>query len=179
MEDVQRLIREMPEIGRKAASRSINRTATHTKTDVSKKVREKSTIKASYVKAQVSIPKKATANNVSSSVVISGKRIALIGYQISQTKKGVKARIFKGDPLVLRPRSFVAVMKTGHKGVFWRKFDSGGGLVDRLSITELTDRSIPELVNDDKVWLVVQRDADKYLQIELNRNIKFYLDKAK
>lgn len=181
LEEVQQLIKDMPEVGRKTVATSINRTATHTKSNVSTKAREKSTVKAKYAKASIVIPGKATVNILNSRVVITGKRIPLIGYQTSKTKKGVKARIFKSGSLKLRPRSFIAIMKNGHKGVFWRDWenDGSGFLVHRLGITELTDLSIPQLINDQRVWVSVQKDADETLQKELEKNLKYFMEKYK
>ena len=181
LKEVQQLIKDMPEVGKKTISTSINRTATHTKSVVSSTVRTYSTVKAKAAKASMVIPKKASVNSLNSSVVITGKKIPLIDYQTSKTKKGIKARIFKSGPLTIRPNSFFAVMKSGHKGVFWRDFVEHGSkrLVGRLGITELKDYSVPELVNDDRVWDDLQDDADEYMQKELDKNYNFYMSKYK
>ena len=177
LSEVQQIIRDMPEVGKKTVSTSINKTTTHVKSVTSQTVRTFSTVKASYAKASMVIPKRATVNSLNSSVQISGKRISLIGYQTSQTKKGIKARIFKSGALTLRPHSFIAVMKSGYKAVFWRDKKLGGGLVGRLGITELKDLSIPELVNDNRVWNDLQEDADEFLQAQLAKNYEYYMSK--
>ena len=181
LKEVQQLIKDMPEVGKKTVSTSINRTATHVKSVVSSTVRTFSTVKAKYAKASMVIPRKATVSSLNSRIVISGKRIKLIGYSVSQTKKGVMARIFKSGSRTLRPRAFIATMKNGHKGVFWRKYkdDLSGKLVHRLSITELTDLSVPQLVNDDRVWDDLQEEADETLQKELSKNYDYYMSKYK
>ena len=177
LEEVQQLIEDMPEVGKKTLATSINRTVTHLKSVVSQTVRTFSTVKAKYAKSSMIVPKKARVNSLNSSLVITGKRIPLIGYQARQTKKGVNARIFKAGELKLRPRAFIATMKNGHKGVFWRKYARGDKLVGRLSITELTDLSIPELVNDSRVWEDLQDEADETLQKELDKNYQYYTNK--
>jgi len=127
MEEAKASIRGAGKAGYKALARSINRSANHTKSQVSKKAREKTTVKAGYAKKGITIPFRATARSLSSRVVISGKRIPLIGYSVRQTKKWVSGRIYKADPLILRPRAFIATMPySGHKGVFWRRKRSTG-----------------------------------------------------
>ena len=126
MDEAKQAIKDAKQAGRKALSRSINRTTTHTKSQVSIKAREKTTVKAKYAKRGIAVPYRATPNQLASKVVISGKRIPLIGYQARQTKKGVTGRIFKAEPLILRPRAFIATMPSGHKGVFWRERRRGG-----------------------------------------------------
>lgn len=179
LDEVQKLLREFPnEIGRKTISTSINRTTTHVKSVVSGTVRTYSTVKASAAKAVMVIPKKATVSSLNSKVVISGNKIPLIGYQTSKTKKGIKARIFKSGSLVLYPYSFYAIAN-GRKAVYWREKKQDGSFVARYDITELKGFSIPELVNDDRVWNDLQEDADEFLQKELDKNSTYYLSKYK
>ena len=177
------MIKEMPEVGKQTVSRSINRTASHTKSVVSQTVRTFTTVKAKYAKAKMIIPKKATVNSLNSKVVISGKRLPLISYMVRQTKKGVTGRIFKSGSIILYPRAFISAIPTPgggvHQGVFWRKFESSGFLVHRLGITELTDYSIPDLVNDKRVWDDLRDEADETLKKELETNLKYFMDKYK
>ncbi|MEJ1402645.1 MAG: hypothetical protein RPU73_02015 [Candidatus Sedimenticola sp. (ex Thyasira tokunagai)] len=126
LEEAKAAVKGAKVAGHKALSRSINRTATHTRSQVSIKAREKTTVKAAHAKKGITIPNRATANRLHSKVVISGKRIPLIGYAVRQTKKGVSGRIYKSEPTILRPRAFIATMKSGHKGVFWREKRTGG-----------------------------------------------------
>jgi len=176
VDEVLSLLNNMPEIGKKVVSASINKTTTHTKSEVTKTVRLKSTVKAKAAKSSMSVPKKASVNSLNSSIVIKGDKIPLIGYQTSKTKKGIKARIFKTAPLTLRPHSFYAIMKNGHKGVFWRDKASSGRLVARLGITELKDKSVPELVDDPEIWNDIQNDADIFLQRQLSNNLDYFLN---
>ena len=177
LDEVQQLIKDMPMVGKNVISSSINKTTTHVKSVTSQTVRTFSTVKAAYAKASMTIPSKATVNRLNSKVVITGKRISLIGYQTTQTKKGVKARIFKSGALTLRPHSFKATMKSGHTAIYWRDKKSDGSLVGRLGITELKDYSIPELVNDDRVWDDLQDDADEFLQKTMASRYEFYMAK--
>ncbi|MEJ1409384.1 MAG: hypothetical protein RPU60_04085 [Candidatus Sedimenticola sp. (ex Thyasira tokunagai)] len=126
LDEAKAVIKGSKVAGYKALGTSINRTATHTRSQVSTKAREKTTVKAKYAKKGITIPYRATSVKLHSKVVISGKRIPLIGYATRQTKKGVSGRIYKSEPIILRPRAFIATMKSGHKGVFWRKKRTGG-----------------------------------------------------
>ncbi|MCU7836142.1 MAG: phage tail protein [gamma proteobacterium symbiont of Taylorina sp.] len=179
LEEVQAMIKDMPRIAKMTIATSINRTATHAKSVTSQTVRTFTTVKASYAKASMKIPSKASMNKLNSKLVITGERIPLIGYQTSKTKKGIKARIFKFGALTLRPHSFYAIMKSGHKGVFWRDKKADGSLVGRLGITELKDLSVPELVDDNRVWDDLQEDASETLDKELAKNLAYYMDKYK
>lgn len=192
-------------VGKKAASTSINRTATFVKSQVSISARQETTVKSAFAKKGISVPYKATLNRLGSRVVISGKRIPLIGYQARQVKKGVSGRIFKNKPLILRPTAFIATMPSGHKGVFWRDKRKGGGgvpvgpqlfrfiaamkrktpsasigtLVSRLGITELHGPSLPDLIKSDTVWIKIRNQADIRLAKELETNMAFYMDQLK
>ncbi|MCK5018766.1 MAG: hypothetical protein KAS32_17015 [Candidatus Peribacteraceae bacterium] len=188
--------------GRKAIKTSINRTATATKSQVSIIARETTTVKAKYAKKGITIPYRATARSFKSKVVISGLRIPLVGYASRQNKKGVVTRIFKKDPLVLRPGAFIATMKSGHKGVFWREF-RGGSLgmgshfffypamtaakqrypnwnkihQGRLGITELHGPALPDLIKDSESFKRIDVFVNNRLEKELDKNYSYFLSK--
>lgn len=114
-------------VARKSVSRSINRTTTHVRSQVSVRAREKTTVKAAYAKKGTRIPYKSTAKTLSSKVVVSGRRIPLIGFSGQrQTNKGVTGRIYKSEARILRPSAFIATMPSGHTGIFWRDLRNGG-----------------------------------------------------
>jgi len=126
LDDALKAIGSMKTVARKAVTRSINRTASKVKTEISTKARSETTVKAKFAKAGITIPRKATLSNMASKVRVSGKRIPLIGFSARQVKKGVSGRIFKSEKIILRPRAFIATMRSGHKGVFWRDKRSKG-----------------------------------------------------
>jgi hypothetical protein len=124
--DLKRAIAGATLAERKAVNRSINRATTRLKTQVSVKSREKTTVKAAYAKKGISIPFRSSVNKLGSKVVISGRNIPLIGFSgHRQTSKGVTGRIYKDEPRILRPRAFIATMRSGHTGIFWRNYCGG------------------------------------------------------
>lgn len=195
LKDVKKLLLDMPEVGRKVVSRSINDTTRKTKTNISKTVRLKSTVKASYAKEQITVSRKARVNDLVGAVKVRGNKIKAIGYRSSQNKKGVRTKVFKQSDPIVYPRAFIAKMKSGHKGVFWRKKADNPTnkypavtntiskvnnlrLYRRLPIEELYSYSIPELVDDDRVWTDIQENAKNYLDDRISHHYSYYIGRV-
>jgi len=121
LDAAQSYIAESSAKGRRAISRAYNDTATHVKSNVSKHAREGSTIKATAVKAQITVPYRATSSSLKTKVVVSGDRVPLAAFDYRARKDGVSVKIFRNElERRLYGGAFVATMKSGHKAVFWR-----------------------------------------------------------
>ena len=117
----------------KALVSSLNKLASQGKTAASKKIRQEINIKAGDLGKQISI-NKATQSRQASELVGKGKRgIPLIlfggkwirpqkgkGGRLSGSQSGASYMVRRGQRKI-RPHSFIAVMKSGHKGIFVRE----------------------------------------------------------
>jgi hypothetical protein len=102
------------------------------RSEASKRVRTMKRIKPSYVGRALTM-KKAKGSDISSmawSLNVDGAAVPLTAYPHRQTKKGVSVEVNRGKRTLL-DGSFVANMRSGHKGVFRRRGK------ERLPIDEL------------------------------------------
>jgi len=154
-----------------AIRRSVNKTASKAKTEASQEIRKVVTLKAATVNAAIRLTK-ASFKSLSAKMTISGKPIPLIAFGARQTKKGVSVRVRKANPIEKHKTSFIATMKSGHRGVYKRKGKA------RLPITEKIGPSIPAVFQFNKESLVSFHAANN-LQTILDSEIKFLLSKQK
>lgn len=100
--------------------RSINKTLTGVKTDASSAIREKLNVKKSAVDETFKITK-ATTLNLAAKFQSTGKPLSLTDFiGTRQVKKGVSVQVRKDKSRTILQRGFIATMKSGHEGVFWR-----------------------------------------------------------
>lgn len=134
----------------KGASAGLNRTATQARTRSSQLVREGYNIKKSDLDKNIGI-RRATEKKLEAALKVSGRRPKLMqfGAKGSIPSKpgttGVSVEVTKGRRLIVAA-SFLAVMPSGHKGVFIRK------TTKRLPIQELTGPSVPQMFFGRKVY---------------------------
>lgn len=110
----------------------------------------------------------ANLNQAAISALISakGSRQKLINYSCQQTQKGVSVQIYRNKPREIITGSFMATMKSGHKGVFQRKGSKVGtgpatgkqetkwGALPRkyrLPIEELYSRGVEDWFGDQAI----------------------------
>lgn len=118
----------------RVAMRAINKTMTGTKTDASSAIRAIITAKKSAVDETIKITK-ATENNPTAYIASTGRPLALMNYSSRQTKKGVSVQVRKDRPRKVVAGAFMATMKSGHKGVYWRKWH--GRVITQLSRADI------------------------------------------
>ncbi len=112
--------------------RSMNNTMQGVRTDVSSEIRAIITTGKSDVDKSIGITK-ANKETLSGAVVISGRLLPLLDFGARQTQKGVSVQIRKDHKRAVLSGAFIATMKSGHKGVFWREYHKKG---QRLGKTE-------------------------------------------
>jgi len=130
---VQSMLSDIKGAAPRVAMRAINKTMTGTKTDASSAIRAVITAKKSAVDETIKITK-ATENNPTAYIASTGRPLALIDLSSRQTNKGVSVQVRKDRPRKIVPGAFIATMKNGHKGVFWRKWH--GSKAVKMSKTE-------------------------------------------
>lgn len=168
-----------PKIVRKALRTTITRTARKARTEVSKQIRQEYTVKARTIKETVSLRTERKAEDVVSILSYRGGSLPIDRFSVTQRtvrsasgpRRGVSVRIRKGGGR--------KVLKGGFKlrgqkedPTMERAGDS------RLPINRVTSLSVPQMINEDVERAVSQRigiDAN----VELNRNLQFFQDRAR
>lgn len=121
--------------------------------EASKRIRQRKRIKASYIRKAMTL-RRPTGGDINSMVWaldVSGAPVPLIAYPNRQTKKGVVVEVNRGKRTLVKG-SFVATMKSGHKGVFRRRGSA------RLPIDELRgSRPVDALLHPGEADAVAAR----------------------
>jgi hypothetical protein len=158
--------------------RALNKTLTGVKTDSSAKVRETLNASKKVVDETLKV-QKASFGKMSAAIHSTGRPLPLIGFTgTRQTKKGVSVMIKKGRPRKVIPGTFIATMKTGHKGVFWRD-KVGTKTVSRLPISERYSSRVPDILSNEPVMKDVLSKADERLHKNLMHELDYELSKLK
>lgn len=154
LKQLERELRGIPRALPKVMSRGLNRTAQQARTDLSRSISKRIGFRVKDVRQRLTLTK-ATYSNWRSQVRVSGKRFGLIKFGARQTKAGVTYK--RGRERVLIRHAFIAVMPTGHRGVFRRKG------ARRLPIAELRGPSLAQ------VFTGAQDEANRIYQESLAR----------
>lgn len=150
-----------------------NKVAKQAKTQASKDIREEYAIKKSDLDKNIIVTKPDLNYVAKISTKKGSLPLAKFG-RPSQKKTGVSVEIKRGQKKIIKG-SFIAVMKSGHKGVFERA-ELGGKKVARLPIKELHSKAAAHIVTKavyEKMKLFV---ATKFPQI-LAQELKYRLNK--
>jgi hypothetical protein len=114
------MLHDIPEKVPLVISRSVNKTLTGIKTDAAKEITQIMNVTQAIVKDTMKI-NKATPTNLSAWFRSTGKPTPLTKFiGTAQTATGVSVKVRKDEPRTVIQRTFVAKMKSGHTGVFWR-----------------------------------------------------------
>ena len=168
--EVERALREAPKVAEKALVRTLNRTADKARVTASKTVRETYNIKAGDLNKSIRIYK-ADRSRLVAQLTITGKPVGLIAFAARQTAKGVTYMILKAGKRSRRAHAFIAIMKSGHRGVFERICDA------RLPIAERKFIAMPSVWKNEKVMAVVERVINTEIVKEWKANWEYYMGK--
>jgi len=168
---IKRLERELAGFPRnslpKVMSRSLNRTATEARTKVSRVFSQKLGLKVKDIRERVTLLR-ASYSKWMSAVKISRRRIPLIGFSARQTKKGVTYKK-EGERILIR-HAFKATMKSGHTGIFKRKFSG------RLPISELRGPSLAQVfVGAPEAADAIYRESMQRLSKNIHDQVRLIL----
>jgi hypothetical protein len=133
LDNVKRMLADIKGAGARVTARALNKTLTGVKTDSSAAIRDVVTAKKAAVDETLKISK-ATTVNPSAYITSTGRPLALIDYSARQTNKGVSVQVRKDRARKIVPRTFISAMKSGHKGVFWRRWHQG--VASKMNKTE-------------------------------------------
>lgn len=118
------------------------------------RIRARKVIKLKYIGPAFSL--KRDAGNGEWTLQVSGEPVPLIAYPHRQTKKGVSVSVNRGKRTLLA-HAFIARMRSGHEGIFWRR---GKG---RLPIMELLgSRPVDALLHPGEATGVAERGVQSF-----------------
>lgn len=152
-------------------SRALNKTATSARQQLAAQTKKVYTYKKS-VRGQMEI-RKASAGNLSAQILSNGKPHNLTSFTHSSGKrKGASAAQLKGSGKknLIGPRGIKA-WKTGARG------GAGGGLLQRTGkkrypLKFLSGTSTPKMIENEKVYGVVEPEIREKLQKNIDNQIK-------
>jgi hypothetical protein len=124
----------------------------------SKRVRERKRIKGDYVRRAMTMrrPKGGDVSRFEWAVDVDGVPVPLVAYPHRQTKKGVSVEVNRGKRTLIAG-SFVATMKSGHRGVFRRTGKA------RLPIDELRgSRPVDALLHRGEADAVAAQGGESF-----------------
>ena len=189
MKKVEASLRGLPDTVAKVASRAINDTLAGVKTDASAEIRAIVTLKKSAVDATFKVSK-ASVTNLSGLFRSTGSPVPLIEYGARQVKAGVSVQVKRGTPRSTVIGAFIARMKSGHKGVFWREWHQAirkpmnrnipyGKLPKkyRLPIAQRYGPRVPDILSNEPVMDSVMKKAEERMHKNIDRELNYELSK--
>ncbi|SHO50073.1 phage tail protein [Anaerocolumna xylanovorans] len=185
IEDVEKRLGNMKKEAPAVVSRAINRAIQNVKKNMGKETSSRYFITSGEVKKTVNVTK-ATKSRLKAAAISQGGGIALSKFKVnpgtpvryrgkSRSPKVYKAGVKKSGgakPLDGDPKSFVAVMKSGHKGVFTRI--SGDG----LPIKQNYGPSVPQMVKNEDIMKIINKDANETLKKRIDAEVSNILRKG-
>lgn len=185
IEDVERRLGNLKAKAPTVVSRAINRAVSNVQKNMAKETSSKYYISSGDVKKTLRLVK-ASKSSLKAAVISNGPGIALSKFKVnpgtvvryrgkSRSPKVYKAGVEKAGgvkPLNGNPKAFIAVMKSGHKGVFER--ESG----DSLPIKQLYGPSVPQMIKNEEIMKVINDDANETLQKRIDAEIANLLRKG-
>lgn len=166
-------------------ARAINRAANNARKNMVKETSDRYFIKGADVRNTISIAK-ASKSRLKAAIISNGPGIALSKFKVnpgtpvryrgkSRSPKVYKAGVEKSGgvkPLDGDPKAFIAIMRSGHKGVFTRTTEHS------LPIKQLYGPSVPQMLKNEKIMQAVNEDVNRTLQKRIDAEINNVLRKG-
>ena len=180
IEDVEKRLGNLKSKAPLVVARAINRATTNAKKNMAKETSGKYFVSSGDVKKTITVTK-ATKSSLKAAVISNGTGIALSKFKVSPGTpvryrgKNRSPKVYKAGgvkPLDGDPKSFIAIMKSGHKGVFTRT--SGRS----LPIKQLYGPSVPQMIKNEKIMKAINDDANETLQKRIDAEIANLLRKG-
>lgn len=185
IEDVEKRLGSLRSKAPTVVSRAINRAVTNANKNMAKETSAEYYISSGDVKKTLT-QVKASKANLSGAVISSGTGIALSKFKVnpgtvvryrgkSRSPKTYRAGVKKDGgvkPLDGDPKAFIAIMKSGHKGVFEREGD------ESLPIKQLYGPSVPQMVKNEDIMKKINKEANETLQKRIDAEINNLLRKG-
>lgn len=165
---------------------AINRTTTNIKKTMAQETSQRYNIASGAVKKTI-ITQRATRENLSGAAVSRSSPIALSKFKVNPNRpvsysrgrpspKVYKVSVKKGSTpkaLDIAPKAFIAIMKSGHHGVFRRFSDA------RFPIRQLFGPSVPQMIQNEKSMERIGKEAESTLQKRIDAEVENILRKGK
>lgn len=125
--EIMRMLEQIAGDAGPAMSRALNRAAAGIRTDMTRLAVQELNLSPTEVRGPLSNPKikiiPATPTYLQAHVYRSGKKPSLYAYKgTKQTPTGVSVKIHNWGTRSVIKHAFIATMKSGHTGVFWREW---------------------------------------------------------
>lgn len=176
-------------------ARATNDSLAALKTKASQLIAAKITAKSAKIKSHFNVKKMIAAqklNDLIAEIICTGTPLPLIDYSATKVKKGVSVRVLRANKKTVIKHAFIATMNSGHRGVFWRKFDDFRTKFDptkaygklyktdySLPINELYGPPIPDIFDDNDIMKPTLAEANARLQARLEYHMKRFIEAAK
>ena len=177
MNRLKRTLRAVPGGLKRVIPPAINKTATQGRTRAARRISKASGIKVGDVRKRIAI-RRATRVRWAAALHLSKKRLPLILFSARQTvSRGVTYRL-GGAKRSRVPHGFIAIMPSGHRGVFMRAWQ-GDKRVGRLPIQEQMALSVAGVYSKgQQVAAGVMRETRVLLRQNIERRVRFVLMRA-
>ena len=174
----------------KITQMAVNKTLTGVRTDATNEVSKVVTPKKTTIRNAIAVKKMSVAD-ASAYVRCAGRALGLIHFAARQTKKGVTVQVLRSEGRKLVKHAFIAAMKSGHKGVFWRQWSGvrkpynprkAYGRMPasyRLPITELKSLAVPEVLGHPPTMAAVLKLAQPRLDKNMDDALNYYIGKVR
>ncbi len=159
---------------RATVARSMNRAANSAKTVGAREIASDVGLRVGTVKEQIRLTR-ATPQQLLATLEISGRRIPLIEfhargpYPSRGRGRGVTYKI--GETPARLPHAFIAIMRSGHRGVFRRVGTK------RRPIIELLGPSLPQVFSKPSIVQTMQERYRESLLVNLKHEIEYELSR--
>lgn len=172
-------MKDLQKVSKLAMRSAINKVLRQAKTLASKELRTVYRLKKVDIDRGMSL-KLARGNDFTGTLEIGGKKLKLAIFPHRQLKVGVKVTIIRQAPKKI-PGSFIAVLSSGHEGIFKRKGSkrimTKGRYKGKLRepIVELVGPSIPQLFAGQKIIPKLKALVREKLPETFQHEFEFYL----
>jgi len=171
--DIARIMGRAKHVVVEANVAALNRTMISVRAEVIKRVRKRYPgFKAAVIRAAMKTHR-ATRVQPVARIEVRGRRTPLVNFGAKQKGAGVSVRITRRK---IVKGTFLATMKSGHTGVFWRTGERGRRGNPRLErIAQLFTLSVPQSVEQvlEQELASMGKFAELRYRVELTREIKF------
>ena len=188
VDNIEEVKQRLGNLSHKAPSvlaNAINRTTTNIKKTMAQQTAKRYNIANGEVKKTISISK-ATRARLEGATISKASPIALAKFKVSPNRtvsyangkpspKVYKVSVEKGPAskrLDADPKAFIAVMKSGHQGLFRRLTD------DSLPIKQLYGPSAPQMIKNDESMKNIQEEAQSTLRKRIDAEVANILRKG-
>ena len=177
----------------KVLTRAINKTLTGARTDMTDEAYQELNTTKTVIRSSI-VVEKASWANLTGKTSRAGKPLSLAKFTgTAQRVKGVSVKVLRSGKRSILGHAFIATMKSGHVGVFWRKDDTFVGYADkpkldgleygrlpekyRLPIKELFGPRVEDILAKAERWENVESKANARLLKNMEAEIAFELSR--